>query len=169
MRKKLDKTSGLSSLENDNSNHYLSVRFKVDSSKANELFQLIKTHWVVKLQLKLTKMYHKRKIIIGAAIIYLILLISFFVLRNVEESDNDCGFTNTCIRFCCQNKETCNESFIHENFNDSHWLSPEDHLDANNTIKLRVYLGEPTCHLTMIDAGIKNTLFSTVSLITQYK
>lgn len=105
-------------------------------------------------------MYHKRKIIIGAIIAYLLLLISFFVLRNVEESSNSCGFTNVCIRFCCKNIESCNETFINKNFNESHWRTQDDDFKSK---ELKIYLGEPKCRLTLIDVGLMNSKFSTVS------
>lgn len=104
-------------------------------------------------------MYQQRKVIIGALIVYLILLISFFVLRNKEQSNNDCGFSNFCIRFCCKDNATCNETYIIQNFNESNFgLVDED----GKPKELNIYFGEPKCHLTMIDSSIHNSEFSTV-------
>lgn len=120
-------------------------------------------------------MIAKRKLLICAVTVYVILVSLFIILLNEKtkqnddmvvsysyvDNDDECDFMNPCVRFCCNDKSTCNETFIHKNFNAS--ILMHSLFDENQTRSLKLFMGHPECSITATRLTAKNIDFLLVS------
>lgn len=65
------------------------------------------------------KMFQKKYFVLGVVIIYIILITIAFALQRHYSPNISCYSKKPCVRFCCENKQTCSEEFIEKNFNGS--------------------------------------------------
>lgn len=95
-------------------------------------------------------MFKKREYIICSCFIYFILILLIILLRDKKETDKTCGarLDSVCLRFCCENENTCSEYFIRRNLNDSLPLPGGPFRDSFQDFT--ILLGEPTCTLKEI-------------------
>lgn len=77
-------------------------------------------------------MFTKKICVAGAVICYAV-LIGLFVFYQ-QKPNRNCARGQACIRFCCKNEATCNETFIREHFE-----------IGRSFDDFQVLLGEPKC------------------------
>lgn len=92
------------------------------------------------------KMFKKKDCVVAIVVIYGFLLMLFLAEKKTKNFNSPCSWYEPCVRFCCNNKTTCNDKFIRENFNSS--LLPES--VRNETIEYKILLGRPTCSLKLL-------------------
>lgn len=85
-------------------------------------------------------MFKRRDFIFAVLVIYLVLIILFLVYKEPYSYSNSCMYAGACVRFCCDDHNTCSNKFINANFNSS--LVPSD--DDNET-EVRYLFGRPDC------------------------
>lgn len=91
------------------------------------------------------KMFQKKYCVIGAVLMYCILLLLFFVgIKSQRDLQSACSEINPCVRFCCENQTTCSEKFIRENFNTSLLTQSAD------PIEFKILLGKPSCSMKFV-------------------
>lgn len=87
-----------------------------------------------------------------AFVTYFVLILLFFTLREKHLS-SPCD-SKHCIRLCCGDLYTCNDSIMSENFNKSfagHWLTAVSEEKVNGTFEsVKVLFGRPSCKLDLI-------------------
>lgn len=96
-------------------------------------------------------MAQNKFLVIGAAIIYVVLVVLFFAYHAEEKSESECNSYKPCVRFCCKNKTKCNDEYIRINF-DTNLL--HNHDDEDFDLDFKIMFGRPNC--TMISKGVKN-------------
>lgn len=97
-------------------------------------------------------MVSKRDCVIGAVIVYFLLILLYFTLDENQRIENICYFDNNrCVRFCCYDQTSCDEKFIRKNFNSS--LLPNE----NKTDYLILY-DKLSCETEKVDKEWKFAL-----------
>lgn len=108
-------------------------------------------------------MFNKRNCVIGAVVIYSVLIISFFMCYDIENQlEHSCSHDNACVQFCCKNESTCNEKFIRQTFNGSNLPTKFDEEHNEVTIDFKVLLSRPDCLMEIIEK--EKFVFHTVSI-----
>lgn len=100
------------------------------------------------------KMFQKKYFSVSVFLIYMFLVILFFKLQRKYSVSSDDSFyfdVEPCVRFCCKNKELCDQKYIDDHFNAS--LLPYDEFwDWNETQGVKAYFGQPDCTLNEISS-----------------
>ena len=117
-------------------------------------------------------MFQKKYFVIGSIIIYGFSLALFLILKEkLKAQDNNSGpciWQGPCIRFCCDDKISCNEKFVKESFNTS--VIPD--YDEEYEAEVKFLLGSPSTCLfkNKVNANDfqKSWSFSYVSLSSNY-
>ena len=94
-------------------------------------------------------MFAKREFVIGAASVYLLSVILFFV--STSESLSEHCYDKVCVRFCCNDKEKCSSKFIKDNFNQS--LIPA--IGVYSKVDVKIFYGKPQCILEKLSSNIQ--------------
>lgn len=89
-------------------------------------------------------MLSKKDCVIGASVIYLLLIIIFVNYQHKPAFEYVCTHDSPCIRFCCRNQSTCNDTFIRQSFNVSEYsINPS----------YKIMMGEPRCSKTSAESN----------------
>lgn len=112
-------------------------------------------------------------VVVCAIAVYSYLVYLFFKFKDDSDvaelprlklvvQDDSC---NWCIRLCCQNETTCNETFARENLeNVLNGRTYDTSRQRLTTIKLNqieeIFLGEPNCTLKSVDMESNFTFLS---------
>lgn len=91
-------------------------------------------------------MFAKKDCVICAAVCYLMLIFLFVYYQKEPNFSYVCSYASACIRFCCRDKITCNDTFIRDNFNISGQFAISDY---------KVMLGEPKCSKKLVESDRK--------------
>lgn len=98
-------------------------------------------------------MLGKKELVVCSVFGYIILTLLILLLRDKRRSTDFCTADNNCARFCCEDIDTCNERFIHENFNASLRHSDESREEGDDESggesKVKILYGKPTCSLRL--------------------
>lgn len=142
---------------------------KLKISSYSYLRQLLFSYQRVKLQtifFLIMFKFKKKDCVIGSIFIYVFLILLLIMLQDRHSVTTPCSYYKPCVRFCCFDKEFCNEKFIRENFNSS-VLSldlTEEHL--NDTLDYKVLYGSPRCKLKEVPASDFNKSWSFIYVRT---
>jgi hypothetical protein len=108
-------------------------------------------------------MVQRKYFVLGSVIIYVILIAIFISSRDKNakrEADNPkCEREKVCLNFCCKD-ETCNQTYIDENFNFSSFKASKTHWVVSR--KVVAEFNKPKC--TMQHVTDHDWSFSHVSL-----
>lgn len=98
------------------------------------------------------KMFKKQICVIGAVVIYSVLIISFFICCDSgNQLEHSCSDDKACVQFCCNNKSTCNEEFIRQNFNGSNLPTKLDEEHNEVLTDFKILLSRPDCLMEIIE------------------
>lgn len=100
-------------------------------------------------------MLRKKNCVVFSVFTYFILILIIFLSRDKRSFKYVCSTNSGCVRFCCNDHQTCNESFIRKNFNaslvtrvwNSNWKGPQS--------EIKIMLGKPTCDLELISPDVE--------------
>lgn len=95
-------------------------------------------------------MLMKRDCVAAAITTYVFLVMLYCLLKENRQFKNVCFPNAVCVRFCCNDYETCTEKYIKDNFNMSLVSGKSEVID--NPAELRILYGQPTCTLNLMDA-----------------
>lgn len=102
-------------------------------------------------------MIQKRDLIIAIVTIYTILIMLFIMVRDKPDYHSVCSYEETCVRFCCYNKNSCKEKLLRTSFNKSlitskEWKNGLRTGSLNETEEdenIKILYGAPTCSLKL--------------------
>lgn len=63
------------------------------------------------------KIIRKKDVVYVILLVYTVLFVIYALLKKTQRRTNICFPDFNCVRFCCFNKTTCNDTFIKKNFN----------------------------------------------------
>jgi hypothetical protein len=89
-------------------------------------------------------MFFRKLFIVGAVLIYVVLLVCFFKLRQGKNEFDPTCYDELCLRFCCK-EQACDQKFIDENFDFSSF--PAGKAERIHDMKFRGFFGKPNCDL----------------------
>lgn len=110
-------------------------------------------------------MFQKKYFVISVSIVYFILIILFYKLQQNRKLyfNGSCYSEMPCVKFCCANRELCDESYVDKNFNAS--LLPDNEFTGWKASQgIQIFLELPSCagSLELIDPN-KSWKFELVS------
>lgn len=107
-------------------------------------------------------MVKRRDCVIAASVAYLFLLTLFFFMKDQVVFNTFCYHNSPCVRFCCDDPETCTDKFIRKNFDVN--LLPKMSYGGREAADrdLKVLFGAPHCSLEPVPSE-KAWHFSDVS------
>lgn len=79
--------------------------------------------------------------VVAAAVGYVMLITFFKFFEDKPKFGVVCSFESGCVRFCCRDESTCNEKFIHENFNAT---------TSSEEFEYKIMFGEPKCSMESV-------------------
>lgn len=123
---------------------FSAVRVSDINNFSQRLVNIISSSWkVAQGRCIKQEMFKKRDSVIGAVVCYLVLISLFVYYQQDPEFSFVCSHGNACVRFCCRDQATCNDTFIKENFN----------LTTHYTITdYKILFGEPKCSKRLIES-----------------
>lgn len=112
-------------------------------------------------------MLRKKDYVIYSIFTYIVLILLIYLLRDSRSFKYVCSSDSGCVRFCCDDADTCNEEFIKKNFNES--LVPTFLLNHDDLKpEFKIFYGKPICKTTLVSndtawmfAWVRNESFLT--------
>lgn len=96
-------------------------------------------------------MAQKREYVIGIVVIYVLLIVLYFIVKQEETIDLPCTYDNPCVRFCCSDTKDCNEDYFRKNFDATGLYSHHFFdMDENETSSYLILIGKPKCSMKLI-------------------
>lgn len=109
--------------------------------------------------------------VISCAVCYFGLIILLVHYHKQAESDDFCKFHDPCIRFCCKDQVSCDESFIRKNFK-------PDITHASGYVEKGSFIvkkGAPKCFTKLVDShqpwtilGVNIKIFKSTKIIKSF-
>ena len=96
-------------------------------------------------------MVKKKVCVISAIVIYVFLITLFVLLKEKTNFRNICNLNSPCVRFCCDDSDTCNDDFIKKNF-DAKRVMPTQYEKENKDLK--ILYGSPECSLKPVSSDV---------------
>lgn len=107
------------------------------------------------------EMFGRRNFVTAVLVIYLVLLILFFAYKEPYFYSSACNYGSSCVRFCCDDPDTCTNKFINAHFNAS--LVPNDDDDSGKENDVKYLFGRPDCSALKPIEADRQWQFSPVS------